>query len=342
MRAAVRDHPGDTIPFGVLTGDTLFIGDVGRPDLLGASGWAAEDLARALYRSTRERLLTLPDATRVYPAHGAGSACGKNLSTETSSTIGEQRRTNYALAPMSEDAFVAAVCEGQSTAPLYFAYASSRNRQSHAILDEKSPVPELSADDVLARAATGAVVLDTRDPQDFATAHLEGSVNVGLEGRFAEMVGEVVPADRDIVLIAEPGTATEARNRLARIGFDRVVGSLDGGAAAIPAERLRAASRLTATRLADVYGMVQVVDVRGPGETRVRGVVPGAALIPLPELVRRIPELDPAAPTVVYCAGGHRSSIAASTLRATGFGDVSDLLGGFGAWNDGGRPVGTH
>ena len=243
---------------------------------------------------------------------------------------------------MSEDAFVAAVCEGQSTAPLYFAYASSRNRQSHAILDEKSPFPELSADDVLARAATGAVVLDTRDPQDFATAHLEGSVNVGLEGRFAEMVGEVVPADRDIVLIAEPGTATEARNRLARIGFDRVVGSLDGGAAAIPAERLRAASRLTATRLADVYGMVQVVDVRGPGETRVRGVVPGAALIPLPELVRRIPELDPAAPTVVYCAGGYRSSIAASTLRATGFGDVSDLLGGFGAWNDGGRPVGTH
>jgi len=319
-------------PYGVLTGDTLFIGDVGRPDLLGSAGWAADDLARSLYRATRTQLLTLPDATRVFPAHGAGSACGKSLSTETSSTIGEQRRTNYALAPMSEDAFVAAVCEGQSTAPSYFAYASQANRRPHAILDETSPVP------VLADVPDGAVVVDTRDPRDFAAGHLDGAINVGLAGRFAEMAGEVVAADRDVVLIAEPDTATEARNRLARIGFDRVVGYLP--VTAVGVDRLRAASRLTATQLATVaLPDVQLVDVRGLGEVRTSGRVPGAVVVPLPELVRRLGELDPAKPTVVYCAGGYRSSIAASTLRAAGFADVSDLIGGFGAWNDGVRPV---
>ena len=326
----VREHPNDE-PYGVLTGDTLFIGDVGRPDLLGAVGWDVDDLARALYRSTRTHLLTLPDATRVFPAHGAGSACGKNLSTETSSTIGEQRRTNYALAPMGEDAFVAAVCEGQSTAPPYFAHASQANRQAHRILDETSPVPALT--DV----PDGAILLDTRDPQSFAAGHVDGAINVGLAGRFAEMAGDVVPADRDIVLVAEPDTAAEARNRLARIGFDRVIGYLPE--TAVPTESLRAASRLTATQLADIADGVQVVDVRGPGEVRVSGVVPGAVVVPLPELVRRLGELDPVAPTVVYCAGGYRSSIAASTLRAAGFADVSDLIGGFGAWDDGTRPV---
>ena len=279
-------HTGDDEAYGVLTGDTLFIGDVGRPDLLGSAGWSADDLARSLYRATRTQLLTLPDATRVFPAHGAGSACGKSLSTETSSTIGEQRRTNYALAPMSEDAFVAAVCEGQSTAPSYFAYASQANRRPHAILDETSPVPELT--DV----PDGAVVVDTRDPRDFAAGHLDGAINVGLAGRFAEMAGEV-------------------------------------------AVSLLAATQLATVALPDV----QLVDVRGLGEVRTSGRVPGAVVVPLPELVRRLDELDPARPTVVYCAGGYRSSIAASTLRAAGFADVSDLIGGFGAWNDGVRPV---
>ena len=233
---------------------------------------------------------------------------------------------------MSEDAFVAAVCEGQSTAPSYFAYASQANRRPHAILDETSPVP------VLADVPDGAVVVDTRDPQDFAAGHLDGAINVGLAGRFAEMAGEVVAADRDVVLIAEPDTATEARNRLARIGFDRVVGYLP--VTAVGVDRLRAASRLTATQLATVaLPDVQLVDVRGLGEVRTSGRVPGAVVVPLPELVRRLDELDPARPTVVYCAGGYRSSIAASTLRAAGFADVSDLIGGFGAWNDGVRPV---
>ncbi len=330
----VRADPHDETPYAVLTGDTLFIGDVGRPDLLGANGWSSEELARALFRSTRERLLPLPDATRVYPAHGAGSACGKNLSPETSSTIGEQRRTNYALAPMTEDDFVAAVLDGQTTAPMYFAFASHRNREEHAILDELEPVPAMTLDQV---RATSATILDTRDAQDFAAGHLAGSVNVGLGGRFAEMTGEVLGPHEDIVLVGDGGTATEARNRLARIGFDRVVGHLAGGPAAITPEHLRSSSRVTAAQLAVVD--VRIVDVRGPGEVRDTGTIPGAALVPLPELVARIGELDPQAPTVVLCAGGYRSSIAASTLRARGFADVSDLLGGFGAWDDGTRPV---
>ncbi|GAA1381119.1 rhodanese-like domain-containing protein [Pseudonocardia kongjuensis] len=336
----VRDEPG-AAPWGVLTGDTLFIGDVGRPDLLGGAGWSAEELGRALYRSTRRRLLTLPDATRVFPAHGAGSACGKNLSTETSSTIGEQRRTNYALAPMDEDTFVAAVTEGQSVAPMYFAHASQRNREARPMLDETSPVPALSLPQADELIRSGATLLDTRDAADFAAGHLHGSVNVGLGGRFAEMVGQVVPAGTDLVLVGDPGTAVEARNRLARIGFDRVRGELDGGIAGVPPERLRPAGRITATELADLTERPQVVDVRGPGEVAGTGLVPGAVAIPLPALVARLGELDPTAPTVVYCAGGYRSSIAASLLRARGFARVDDLIGGFGAWADRTRPVAT-
>lgn len=333
----VRDAPGAE-PWGVLTGDTLFIGDVGRPDLLGGAGWSADELARALYRSTRQQLLPLPDATRVFPAHGAGSACGKNLSTATSSTIGEQRRTNYALAPMKEDAFVAAVTEGQSVAPMYFAFASHRNREDRPTFDESASVPAMAWSDVEAAVRAGAVVLDTRDPQDFATGHVAGSINVGMGGRFAEMAGEVIGADTDIVLVVDEGTAAEGRNRLARIGFDRVLGFLEG-LAAVPADQLRSAGRLDATELAALVDRVQVVDVRGPGEIAVSGLVPGAVPVPLSALVARMGELDPTLPTVVYCAGGYRSSIAASLLRARGFAQVDDLIGGFGAWRDGERPV---
>ncbi|GEL17363.1 MBL fold metallo-hydrolase [Pseudonocardia asaccharolytica] len=334
----VREKAGDATPYAVLTGDTLFIGDVGRPDLLGARGWSKEDLAKALYRSTREKLLTLPDETRVYPAHGAGSACGKNLSTETSSTIGDQRRSNYALAPMSEADFVDAVCEGQTTAPMYFAFASVRNREARPTLDETAPVPAMTVAEVREARDAGAAVLDTRDPQEFATGHLPGSVNVNLGGRFAEQSGQVLAADQDIVLVTEPGTEVEARNRLARIGFDRVVGHLEGGPAALGADA-QPSSRLTAEQLAGVLDGVQVVDVRGPGEIRAGGTVPHALQVPLPALVGRLGEIDPARPTVVICASGMRSSVAASLMRTRGFADVSDLLGGFTAWNDGNRPV---
>jgi hydroxyacylglutathione hydrolase len=331
----IRGEP-DAPPFGVLTGDTLFIGDVGRPDLLSAAGESAEGLARQLHRSLREQLLTLPDETKVFPAHGAGSACGKALSTETVSTIGEQRRTNYALAPMTEEQFVAAVLEGQSAPPLYFSFAAHRNREAHDVLDEAPAVAALSLDDVLTHQAAGAVVVDTRDAAEFAAGHLPGAVNVGLGGRFAEYVGEVVVAGTPIVLVTEPGCEVEAKVRLARIGFDAVVGALADAGSALAArpDVVVRSSRLTASELArrrDQLDGVQIVDVRGAGEVESTGVVPGAVHIPLAALVRRLDELDPAAPTVVYCAGGYRSSIAASTLRARGFTDVSDVIGGYAA-----------
>lgn len=344
----VRDTPGHTpesislvvyegdTPHGVLTGDTLFIGDVGRPDLLSAFGSSAEDLGRQLYRSLHGKLLTLPDETKVYPAHGAGSACGKNLSSETVSTIGEQRRTNYALAPMSEDEFVAVVTEGQPAAPPYFPFVAVQNRLQRDTFDESVDTPMMNFDEVLEAQRTGAVLIDCREPADFALGHLAGSINVGLSGRFAEYVGEVVTAETRIVLVCPHGAEDKARTRLGRIGFDNVLGALRAPEAAFMAhpDHVVQASRLTVEQLRDrraSLGALQVIDVRGPGETAT-GTVAGAALIQLAQLTARLGELDPSVPTVVYCAGGYRSSIGASTLRQRGFSDVSDLIGGFGAW----------
>ena len=332
----VYPHGEQQPPAGVLTGDTLFIGDVGRPDLLASVGVSAEELARLLYRSLHERILTLPDDTKVYPAHGAGSACGKNLSTETVSTIGEQRRVNYALAPMSEDRFVEVVTQGQSVAPLYFAFAAGRNREARPLLAEDEPVPMLSLDDVLAHQRLGAIVLDARDHQMFAAGHLRGSVNVGLGGRFAEYAGEIMRPGTPIVLVVCPGHEAEARTRLARIGFDSVIGALADPLETLTAhaEHVEQLSRLSAEALAErivtVPGLT-IIDVRNAGEVA-SGMIPGARHIALPELLTQVETLDRSAPTVVYCAGGYRSAIASSLLRSLGFADVSDLLGGYTAW----------
>jgi glyoxylase-like metal-dependent hydrolase (beta-lactamase superfamily II)/rhodanese-related sulfurtransferase len=330
----------DATPYGVLTGDTLFIGDVGRPDLLSAVGFTADDLANQLYDSLHGKLMTLPDETKVFPAHGAGSACGKNLSTETVSTIGEQRRSNYALAPMAKADFVEAVTQGQAAAPMYFLFAATKNRQAHETLQEEETLPALTLDEVLAAQASGTAVIDTRDSADFAAAHLKGSVNVGLGGRFAEYSGEVVAPNTPIVLVSDPDHEQEARIRLARIGFDTTVGYLAEPLTAFVSrpEVVERSSRLTVEELLDRQASLpdlQLVDVRGPGEVA-GGMIPGASHIELAALTRRLGELDPAKPTVVYCAGGYRSSIAASTLLANGFQDVSDLLGGFGAWQTAG------
>ncbi|MEU1290219.1 rhodanese-like domain-containing protein [Kitasatospora sp. NPDC005856] len=331
----VREHAGDAGPFGVLTGDTLFIGDVGRPDLLSSRGRSAEEMARLLYRSTRA-LLALPDDTRVYPAHGAGSACGKNLSTELSCTIGNQRRGNYALADMTEDEFVAVVTDGQPAAPAYFAFTSVRNRQARPVLDEETPVPPLTPEAFVEARAGGATVLDTRDPEAFAAAHLHGAVNIPLGGRFAELAGQVLDARDAIVLCGDPDTAIEARNRLARIGFDRVLGALASTVETIDAAHLTAVVRVDADELARqlVEGEVdfELLDVRGPGEIRDKGTIPGARLVPLPELLARLGELPAERPLTVICAGGNRSSVAASVLRARGF-EATDLRGGFAAWH---------
>jgi glyoxylase-like metal-dependent hydrolase (beta-lactamase superfamily II)/rhodanese-related sulfurtransferase len=333
----VHEHRDDAEPYAVLTGDTLFIGDVGRPDLLSASpDMQPADMARHLYRSLRDKLLTLPDATRVYPAHGAGSSCGRSLSTETWSTIGEQRRSNYALHPMSEDEFVHIVTEGQSPPPPYFAFDAQRNRQQRPLLDEAAVLTAMSIDDVVRHRDAGAVVLDTRAANDFAAGHLRGSVNVGLEGRFAEYAGDVLQPSDAVVLVADPDREHEALVRLARVGFDGVVGFLDDAVHAFLSrpELTERSSRLTAydlsRRLASDMPLT-VLDVRGPGEVA-GGTVPGAVTIPLPQLVGRVSEVDASRPVVVYCAGGYRSMIAASVLRRHGVDDVSDLMGGYEAW----------
>jgi hydroxyacylglutathione hydrolase len=332
----VYERPDDAVPYGVLTGDTLFIGDVGRPDLLSSLGATSDELANMLHDSLNDKLMPLPDATRVFPGHGAGSACGKNLSTDLSSTIGDQRVSNYALQPMSRADFVHVVTEGQTAAPTYFIYDAIRNRETHELLHELEHPAPLTIDGALEYQRHGAVLLDTRDAGAFATGHLLGSVNVGLEGRYAQYVGSVVHPDEQIVLLAEPGTELEAKVRLGRIGYDRVVGFIEDLYEVLQQrpELMRAASRLSVAALDDrrrtIPGL-QVVDVRNTGETD-EGAMPGTFNIPLPQLRDEMTTLDPTRPTVVFCAGGYRSSIAASLLRRAGFDDVSDILGGYHAW----------
>ena len=226
--------------------------------------------------------------------------------------------------------------EGQPPAPSYFVYDAILNRKDRALLDEDALPNAVDLAEFDRLVAGGAVVLDGRDPDTFGRGHLMGSLNVGLNGRYAEFAGSIVPSDVDIVLVVDDGFELEAKNRLARIGFDRVVGYLKNPLAVMAdnPQRVRRASRLTAfeldSRRADIAGL-QLVDIRNPGEVAI-GAIEDAITIPVGQLPSRMTELDPNAPTVVYCAGGYRSSVAASLLRRSGFTDVSDLLGGYGAW----------
>lgn len=340
----VFEHPDDEVPYGVLTGDTLFVGDVGRPDLLASANaeLSADALARQLYHSVHDQLLRLPDPTRVFPAHGAGSSCGKQLSSETSSTIGQQRRENYALQPMSEDEFVAVVTEGQPAKPHYFEFDARRNREVRELFDHDSPAP-LDVDGVLEHQSRGAVLLDAREPADFAAGHWKGAVNVGLQGRFAEWTGNVLSPERDVVLVGDPAIADEVKLRLARVGYDRVAGQLVDPARVFAArpDLVETSSRLSIEQLAELRGLepgLQLVDIRGPGETAA-GRLQGAREIPLAVLTDSLTGLDRTRPVVVYCASGYRSQVAATAMVDAGFADVSDLLGGFSAWESAGLPV---
>jgi hydroxyacylglutathione hydrolase len=336
-----------TEPHAVLTGDTLFVGDVGRPDLRVALGWSANDLGGLLYDSLRNKLLALPDHSLVYPAHGAGSLCGKALSKETSSTIGEQRRSNYALQPMSKAAFIDLVTADQPDAPSYFTYDAVLNSQERPTLDETlERVNALTLDQALALQEVGAQMLDTRDPAEFAAAHLTGSINVGLGGQYATWAGSVLSRDRPIVIIADPGREHEAAMRLGRIGFDHVVGYLEDGLHSIESrpdltmstERLSA--QVAAERMTGGQRTPLMVDVRAPGERQQKRIA-GSVGMPLTHLGERWSELPVDRPLVVYCAGGYRSSIAASLLQRHGFTQVSELAGGIAAWDAGKLPLET-
>lgn len=326
----VYEHADDEIAYGVLTGDALFIGDVGRPDLLASVGLTADELGTMLYDSSQNKLMGLPDAVRVFPAHGAGSACGKNLSTETQSTIGEQRRTNYACAPMTEEQFVAVVTAGQPAAPEYFIYNATLNKEGRELLHEVE-LPAMSCEEVDAALAGGAVIVDARDVQTFAAGHVVGALNVPVDGRMAETVGMVIDPDRKVVLMAEQGEEQEAAVRLVRIGFDGAIGYVEDPTAYMleRQDRVRRASRLEPTAVPDLdLEGIQFLDIRNPGELE-NGTIPGTTNLPLGQLRRRMDELDRDAPVLLHCAGGWRSSVGASLLRANGFTDVSDILGGY-------------
>jgi hydroxyacylglutathione hydrolase len=331
-------------PQAVLTGDTLFVGDVGRPDLRVALGWSAADLGGLLYDSLHDKLLALPDATGVYPAHGAGSLCGKALSKETMSTIGEQRRANYALQPMSKTAFVDLITADQPDAPPYFTYDAVLNSQERPTLDQTlGRIGALTLDELLARQAAGAQVLDTRDPAEFAAAHLAGSINIGLGGQYATWAGTVLAREQPIVIIADPGHEHEAAMRLGRIGFDQVVGYLEGGLRSAEArpdlmrQTERVSAQVAADRAAAPDRAPVIVDVRAPAERRQKRIA-GSIGIPLGHLGERLAELPADRPLLVHCAGGYRSSIAASLLQRHGF-TVGEIAGGIAAWEAGRLPI---
>ncbi|MEN2419810.1 rhodanese-like domain-containing protein [Streptomyces rimosus] len=324
----VHEQPDAPEPYGVLTGDTLFVGDVGRPDLLAATGLTPEEMAGRLHRSLHDKLLTLPDATRVFPAHGAGSACGRNLSTETTSTIGEQRRYNYALQPMPEDEFVRLVTAGQPATPGYFAHDAALNRDGHPLLDTAPPAT-LTLDAALAACRdVGAVLLDSRPLAAYTEAHFTGSLHTSLDTRFAEYAGSVVEPGTPIVLISDPGTESEARLRLARIGYDHVLGHVPDPATEL-ARRPDLVTRTHRLAAGEVPpGDAQLIDVRNPSEYAA-GALPNAVNLPLATLPTSCATLDPDRPVVLYCRSGSRSVIAAALLEARGFRDVRDIVGGY-------------
>jgi hydroxyacylglutathione hydrolase len=338
-------------PHAVLTGDTLFIGDVGRPDLMASIGITANELASMLYDSLRQKLLPLPDETLVYPAHGAGSMCGKNLSSDTFSTLGMQRNFNYALQPMSKDEFISLVTADQPEAPSYFSYDAMLNRRERPTLEQtlQQVLKPLTLDEVVRHMNAGAQVLDVRDAADFEAGYLHGSINVGLQGQFATWAGTVLSQDAPIVLIAAPGAEEEAAMRLGRIGFDHVVGYLSGGPGALSArpELIRSIERVTADDLAASLAADAppvVLDIRGPGE-RADKYIEGSVHLPLNRLQRQLEDVPRGRKVVLQCAGGYRSAIAASILANHGMSDIADLVGGLAAWEEAGldlvAPVAT-
>ncbi len=337
LSVLVIDRTRSETPEAVLTGDTLFIGDVGRPDLLGAK-MSAQELAGMLYDSLHEKLLKLPDSVAVYPAHGAGSLCGRNISSETSSTIGQQRRFNYALQPMARDEFIRMMTTDLPEAPAYFSRDVKINREGAGSLSDLPAPPALAPAAVDELRRSGAVVLDTRPAAQFGTGHIPGSLNIGLGGQLASWAGALIPAEKQIVLVTEEEEQVEeARTRLARVGLEHVAGFLAGGLLAWheSGRPLAATEQISVDELRHRLGrgeVAQLVDVRRPGEWQA-GHIAQARHLPLNELPSRAGEIDREKPVTAICAGGYRSSIATSLLEQRGLTRITNVVGGMTAWN---------
>jgi glyoxylase-like metal-dependent hydrolase (beta-lactamase superfamily II) len=338
----VTDLDQGSEPQAVLTGDTLFIGDVGRPDL--SDQYTPRELAGLLYDSLHQKLLTLPDNVLVYPAHGAGSMCGRNISADRSSTIGRERQFNYALRFMSRDEFVSLMTEDLPARPEYFQRDVSINREGAPALASLPPIEAITPREADRMRLNGITILDTRAANQFCSGHVPQSINIGLGGQFAAWAGSVIGLDRELILVAEDrNAADEARNRLARVGIERVAGFIEDGVTGW----VRAGYPLESTDQISVQELqaqlasnpdLRVVDVRRPPEWNA-GHIKGAVLHPLDRLRHSFTELDPTDLLAVHCKSGYRSAIACSLLQAEGFTRVINVLGGFDAWSGAGFPV---
>jgi hydroxyacylglutathione hydrolase len=342
----VFDLPKDPVqPYAVLTGDTLFIGDVGRPDLRASLGWSASDLGSQLYDSLHNKLLRLPDETLVYPAHGSGSLCGKNLSSDTVSALGVQRLMNYALQPMTKEEFIRLVTADQPEAPPYFTYDALLNTREHTSLDRnlEQVLHPIELDEALRMGDAGAQILDVRDAAEYAKGHLAGSINIGLGGQYATWAGTVLDRAKPIVIIAEPGREEEAALRLGRIGFDHVTGYMRGGMEALAGrpDLVWATERISAPTVAEELasaGPPLLLDIRNPREWATKHIE-GSVNLPLHHLQERIAEIPRDRRIAIHCAGGYRSSIAASILQQYGITNLTEMAGGLAAWEAAKLPV---
>ena len=330
------DHSNEH-PYAVLTGDTLFIGDVGRPDLRASLGWSADRLASMLYDSLHDKLLPLPDDTLLYPTHGAGSLCGKNLSTDTVSTIGVQRQYNYALQPMTREQFIEIVTADQPDTPAYFTYDAVQNSRERPTLETtlRRELLPLQLEQLLDLVGDHAQLLDTREQTDFEAAHVHGALNIGLGGSFATWAGTLLDPERPVVVIAEPGREEETATRLGRIGFDTVAGYLSGGMQQLNdhPHLIERTDRITAGSAAELLAQPEppvLIDVR---TTREYGEahIDRSINLPLSKLAERLDELETDRPHIVHCASGYRSAIAASLLQRQGL-HVANMVGGLSAW----------
>jgi hydroxyacylglutathione hydrolase len=330
-----KDLEEPDAPIKMFTGDTLFIGDVGRPDLIGSKGFTAEQMGGMLYDSIHNKILPLPDETEVYPAHGAGSLCGKSLSKETWSTLGEQRKFNYALKPMSREEFIKVVASDQPEVPAYFPVSASQNLKGSASLEDLPKPTALSTGEVL---EFDGVVLDIRQNTEYGSGHVPNAINIGLGGQFASWAGTLITIGTRVAIVAETREQVdEAVMRLARVGIETVKGFIltkDFTGEKKTIEQVSVgdvAKRLQADQIA------QFVDVRRPAE-HANGHASGAINIPLDRLPREIDRLDPELPTYVICQSGYRSSVAASILENAGFSSVHNVTGGTKAWLEAGLP----
>jgi hydroxyacylglutathione hydrolase len=339
----VKDSGDESAAAKVLTGDTLFIGDVGRPDLAGGAGFTKEQMASELYDSLHGKLLGLPDETEVYPAHGAGSLCGRNMSKETWSTIGEQRRVNYALQPMTREEFVRMMTAEVPEMPAYFPSSAASNRTGASALSDMAGPRAMSPSEA---RDFGGIVLDVRSADKYGAAHVPNSLNIGLGGQFASWAGALIPIGTPIILAAESEEqVNEAVMRLARVGIETVEGYLDGGvdawsAAGFEIVRIPQLDPSAAEEKIKSTANAQFIDVRRPAEFYSSHAA-GAQNLTLSNLNNLTDGLNKDRPTFVICQGGYRSSAATSILEGQGFSDLYNVAGGTAAWIDQGLPQQT-